>query len=211
MSNHYFGNFENPYAAALNQYVDAFSSPQFTNVYCETPVVERWEDHQINPMTGKPGASAPDLVKRIDDGMGSTGISLWSFPSNKNSDLHFLAQLPHAWAEGTAINIHIHWGTPTNEPGTVVHWQFEYDLLDIGDTCANSTVLNIAPACPAARTHTLSSFGYIDMTGKKISCIIPCRLSRVPGANEYTQGATLLGIDFHIRLNTIGSATETSK
>ena len=216
MSNRYFGlsseallrsTNENSYARSLNQDVGRNSSPSFGQVYCETPVVERYEDIIMNPAATKPGANAPDFVKKIDDAVGATGLYLWSFPANKQTDLFFIYQINHSWKEGSELRPHIHWGQTVVESGKHVTWQFEYTIINVDEVCTPSTVLTIQPVCPTARTHIISHFTPIDATGKKISCVMPCRLSRVPtGVNESTQGATLLSFDLHHIVSTMGSS-----
>jgi hypothetical protein len=206
-SNNYFG-YTRTY---LNQDLNRYASPTFSNVYCETPVVERWEDVNVAPFSTSLGPSIqpPNIVKFRDNGAGSAGVYLYGFDEKKEEEIFFSVQLPHSYRQGTDIKPHVHFCTPT-QTATTITWNLEYTWQNINAAYpATTTIISKAVACPIAYVHTICSLGDISGVGKTISSILVCRLSRSVGG--YVGNALLLSTDIHIQLDTIGSANETSK
>jgi hypothetical protein len=143
----------------------------------------------INP----PGASA-DPARNLSDG------SL-EFSASITNTLAFFVQLPHDWVEGTPVYAHVHWQPNSTNTGNVL-WRLEYSCANIDGTFPVATVVDkvVASSGVVAR-HQLDNIATIPMTGKTVSCMLKCILSRIggDGLDTFTSTAKLLEIDFHYR------------
>jgi hypothetical protein len=199
--------FSNPGHEALTEIV----REEFESISTAINTGPAWDDLRF-PAQGinLPGQPAdPDR---------EVATSLFLFDSNITETIAGVAQMPHAWKEGSVIAPHVHWQKTTSAAGNVL-WRFEYDnIVNPGDvsllTYAN--VLDIAT--PAAGTpdnntageNLISSFGDVDMTGREISCLILWRLSRIGGdaLDTYGADARLVEFDIHYQIDSDGSDAE---
>ena len=166
-----------------------------------------WEDLRF-PATAINPAGAPSAM--VFD---TTNIGFTAGPSG-TSVIAIIAQLPHAWKEGSDIYPHIHW-MPMNTDNKNVYWRIEYKWVNRGDVEPTPwTTVNIqSAAAGAAMTHQLSSFGAISGVGKTISSTLTIKISRIGGdtLDTFTGDALLKEFDIHYEIDTIGSRTELSK
>lgn len=170
------------------------------------PSINRWDDLNV-------GASAVRAPGIADPGF-STAYAAWLFDGNATTEtLLFNFQLPHAWLEGSSISPHVHWAKSTSAAGNV-RWVLDYKWASLGSVIDSSwTQLTVAaPVADTADTNTafkqlLSSFGSIDATGRKISDVFICKLSRVPTHADDTYGADalMLFFDIHVKIDSLGS------
>jgi len=172
-----------------------------------------WDDLKspataINP----PGqASDPDVEA-------ASGLLL--FDAGGTELVFILQQMPHQWAEGTAIIPHVHWQKTTSAAGDVL-WRLRYKHAPIGEVmdAAWSSAIDVTepvagtPDTDTADYHMISSFGELDMTGYTISHCILYELSRVGGdaSDTYGADARLLEFDSHIQVDSQGSIQEFTK
>jgi hypothetical protein len=170
-----------------------------------------WEDLRfpaqgINP----PGAvSDPDVEL-------TTGMLL--FAPNATEVVMGVAQMPHAWKEGSVIVPHVHWQKTTSAPGDVL-WRFNYDtIVNPGEVSPLTYLTEIDALTPVAGTpddntagrNLISSFGEVEMTDKRISTCILWRLARIGGnaADTYGADARLVEFDIHYQTDQDGSELE---
>lgn len=124
-----------------------------------------------------------------------------------------IAQMPHSWAEGTEIRPHIHWTKTSAAAGDVV-WRFTYAIANVGDVFPAYSALDTATVAVSTadtdKLQGLSTFAPIDMTDKRVSCIIMWALLRAgtDGADTYAAAARLLEFDIHYQINRFGSPDE---
>jgi hypothetical protein len=144
------------------------------------------------------------------------------FKPSGDDALYFSVQMPHSWKEGTNIFPHIHW-TPMST-GTAgnngVFWELEYVWANNGETFpVSTTVISGTSTAPAlsgdlvAKRHYITPLGPaegMDATGKTISSIIICRISRRGNnaSDTYNGNAGAMEFDFHYQLDTYGSRQE---
>ena len=173
----------------------------------------RWDDLRfpaqgINP----PGAvSDPDL---------EATSGLWLFAAAGTEILMGVAQLPHAWREGSAIRPHIHWQKTTSAAGNVL-WRLEYEVvnngevaaMDFGTAVSTTSVADGTPDTNTANKVLISSLGTVDMLGYRVSCLMFWKLSRIGGdaADTYGADARLIEFDIHYELDSLGSEAEYTK
>ena len=168
-----------------------------------------WEDLRfpaigINPIGG---GSDPAIETDIN---GFTGTLLFS--ASAVNTIAGVAQMPHAWKEGTTIYPHIHW-CPTNTDTKRVAWKLSYQISDINGTFSSTytTVgIEIDNADGVANKHQIHPLTGISMTGKTISCMVLWKLERIgnDGSDDYTGTARLLEFDIHYEIDTLGSRQE---
>lgn len=164
-----------------------------------------WEDMRfpstaINP----PGAASdPDW----DPANGG-----WLFDADSTEVLYVIAQLPHAWAEGSVLKPHVHFEKTTSAAGNVL-WRLRYQWAPIGEARAQLVTLSNATASVAsdvADVHQITDFGEIDAAGHEISDMLVMRLERVGGdaADTYGADARLLEFDIHYMKDRIGGSQQ---
>lgn len=169
-----------------------------------------WEDlkfpvQAINP----PGqASDPDVEA-------TTGALL--FDAAATELVYGVAQMPHAWEEGSYIVPHVHWQKTTSAAGNVL-WRLDYEVVNNGAVAAMDYGTQIDVTSPVdgtpdndtANEVLISSFGSVDMTDCRISCLFLWRLSRIGGdaSDTYGADARLLELDFHYQTDAAGSFQE---
>jgi hypothetical protein len=164
-------------------------------------------------------ASAINPLGQASDPDYDSALGGWLFAANVEQVVSVMAQLPHAWKEGTAITPHVHWTKTTSTAGDVV-WQLQYKLASIGEVIdANWTTLTewqpvaSTPDNDLTEEHLITSFGDVDMSGRHISDMVLMRLSRLGGdaSDTYSGEARLLEFDLHILKDSLGSAQPFTK
>jgi len=168
-----------------------------------------WDDLRF-PASGlnPPGpTNAPDT---------DTDTGLLVFADAATNITAGVAQMPHAWAEGTEVAPHVHWLQPA--AGNVL-WQLEYKLIQAygglfpaeWTTVSEDEAVGTYPG--AGDFVTITAFPRIDMTGYDISSMIVFKLSRVGGDALDTLAAdvSLLEFDIHYQKDSFGSIPEFSK
>jgi hypothetical protein len=140
----------------------------------------RWDDLRITLDRGKDATA-------ISYFSGSTGPEIWYFRNNSQLEaMSFTVQLPHTWKEGSDIFPHLHWSPKASKAGNV-EWKLEYTWQNydpvtpqVFPAITTNTVVSTGPF--TAKTHLITSLtpgnAGIDGTGKKISSILICRLTR---------------------------------
>ena len=145
------------------------------------------------------------------------GLYVYKFSTTNADDesLHFVAQIPHSYKEGSDLYPHLHWSPDSTNTGNV-RWQFEYIVANIDGTFASTaTSETITEAADGtALKHQLAGFSAIDGTGLTISHMLICRLTRLgdsDAADTFTGNACVLEFDFHYEINSFGSREEYTK
>lgn len=141
---------------------------------------------------------------------------LFVFPNNSTRLVSGLAQMPHAWREGTAIRPHVHWVQPA--AGNVL-WRLEYRLMPAvrGEFPSEWTTVQSAEAVSEypgeGNWVQITSFPEIDMTGFRLSAMVLFRVARVGGdaLDTLNQSVSLLEFDIHHRVSSPGSRQEFRK
>ena len=138
-----------------------------------------WDDLRfpasgINPPGG---VSDPDTES-------ATGLLL--FDDSSTEMIVGVAQLPHAWGEGSDISPHVHWQKTTSAAGDVL-WQFDFEVvnngaiaaMDYGTQLQTAALVAGTPDNDTANEVLISEFDHIDMAGLNISCLVFWKLSRI--------------------------------
>ena len=174
-----------------------------------------WDDLRVPASSTSVGvANVPAFQKNFDNGAGSVGLFQMSFSASARNDVFFEMQLPHSYEEGSDINLHAHYILLNNNVGNIV-WELEVLYGNIGSDFASPTTLvtpiTVTTPGVAGRhmvTDLTTIIGGAGLPGHStISAFILGRLSRLgnAGGDTYTGECALLGIDAHLRLNTLGS------
>lgn len=170
-----------------------------------------WEDLRfpaqgINP----PGTIRdPDVDQTLD---GFPGTLL--FQHDRIEMIAGVAQMSHAWQEGTGIRPHIHWSKTTSDPGDVA-WVFAYRFLERGVAPENwsSDIAGevVLPTNDIEEAEGITAFGEITMTDRKASQMMSWRVSRLGGEPQDTYAdhdARLFEFDIHYRRDSDGTGGE---
>lgn len=168
-----------------------------------------WDDLRV-PLYSRGVGSSPTYTSGF---AGNANLYSWYFSNTGTNNLYFEMQMPHSW-DGTTIYPHIHWCPTTTGTGSV-RWILEYSWADITDTFGASATFNMDSTISTSSQwkHTIASnaSGLTPSTSQDgISTMMVCRLYRVGGGtgDTYAASASLLAIDFHYRINTVGSRQE---
>ena len=172
------------------------------------PAVQQlWEDLRF-PATSINPAGAPGPM-----GFDTTNIAFTASATGTES-VAIVAQIPHAWLEGSDIEPHVHWQPTTTGAGNVV-WQLQYKWTNPHEADAGSfTTINILePAGGTSLRHNIGSFGNISGTGKVISSLLTCIISRLgsDALDTYAATALLKEFDIHYKSDSVGSVGQYSK
>jgi len=170
-----------------------------------------WDDLRV-PLTStrvNPVNTEPDFEDSGD------GLFAWGFDSDSDSSyvLNFIAQLPHAYEQGTDLFPHIHWHPDGTNTGVVV-WKIVYSIANIDGTFSTPDTLRVTDAGDGvALKHQLADFGHMDGTGITISAVIRGNIARMGDAADDTYTGTAYGleIDFHYEICAPGSRTASEK
>lgn len=177
-----------------------------------------WDDMRITPGSfDRPGGSDPAYVVYYPNG-GAIGIALPEFAIN--DWVSFTIQLPHGYAEGEDIYVHLHW-TPgargVAENGHTVAWALDYTWANINGTFTDMQTIDLSDACDGTNhKHQKASDVVISGAGKTISSMLLCNLRRIATGDTWATNTPgnlpmILEVDFHYPMNTQGSAIRTSK
>jgi hypothetical protein len=152
---------------------------------------------------------------------GSSALLEWSFPhisdAGNEKYLYCEVQLPHGWKEGSTIYPHVHWAPSTSGGTGTVTWQLDYAWADKDAVfpVSASVTAALASVPSVAWTSTMTSFdggspgAGINGSGKHISSILVCRITRIP--DGYNGAVSLVGFDVHYEISTTGSRTPAAK
>jgi len=128
--------------------------------------------------------------------------------------IRFNAQISHKYAEGEDIEFHIHIGNNSSTSGPVV-FKFTYEWASLEGTfpSAASVSKTITIDGTDGKHQIEEIIAAITGTGKGISSILLCTLERDAGnaADTFSESVYVIGIDFHIPCNTVGSRQSGTK
>jgi len=178
---------------------------------------DHWDDVQITPGAFQfAGVADPTLVNYQPGGSG-TNFKLYEFAAS--DEVHFTAQLPHGYVEGTDISPHVHW-TPgpngTTESGNTVAWKIDYSIISVNGNFAASSNIDLTDACDGTdHKHQIAEGSDVAGAGLEVSAVLLGRLYRDTG-DTWAGTATgslpmLVSIDIHVKKDTIGSDAEVTK
>jgi hypothetical protein len=167
-----------------------------------------WDDLQVQLGAVRiPPAQAATIIEY------QSGLAI-EFANGSTERINFNCQIPHARKDDSDIEFHIH-VIPSNTDTGNIYWEFEYEWKNIGETYGSSTTIYKATAMDGvADVHQYDDIVNLDGSGKSsISSILLCTLTRLGShANDtFTGDAYIIGLDFHIEKDSIGSRKELIK
>ena len=166
-----------------------------------------WEDLRFPANELAPGATPADPIVYGPSG----AVRIHGFNgAGTTESLDFQAQMPHAWAQGTDLEPHVHWCPTTTDAGNVI-WRLDYYWLNVNGTIPVLTQIDsgAVPASGVAWQHLIAELPTITGTGHLLSSMLMCRIWRDPtGSDTYPADAGLFEIDFHYLIDSSGSRQE---
>jgi len=182
-----------------------------------TDLVLRFQDSLTNSATLGSGYDITGTDITVVDGLigvttGSLGIMALSFPHGKTSSIFFTAQLPHSYAEGEEIRLHVHWMRKDAGDGDIL-WGLEYVWVNVDGIVGNTTIVEKALPAPTQGTHRATTIAELKGGEHTISSILVCWVYRKgDDAKDTFDGEVFMSeLDFHFPQNTPGSVQEFSK
>lgn len=164
-----------------------------------------WEDLRFPATRLRQGATLkPDFNE--------TEVTI-DFDDSSDETTYIIAQLPHAWKQGSEIRPHIHWIQNQN---LNIPWSLQYRIQTNGAaTTVPWTTITLDQQAYTYTSGDLNQINYsstnIDMTGCTLSCIIQFKLARDVSEDVYTGDAQVYEFDLHYQIDTLGSQDEFSK
>lgn len=211
---------KNPFGAPLSRRSTKFGNAGYDNPrenidpHIKTKVIQTkeliidtvWDDQQVNISAVGFGASAPTKTAY-------KGSEILAFNKAQDNQIFFNIQLSHKYKIGTNINFHIHLVHPDAGAGTT-RWKFSYSWAKIGSNFPTETIVFKNCTCTGADTHQINDI--IDITPPEnmgTSSILLCSLTRegTDLSDTYDNNIYLVGLDFHLELDGIGSKNELFK
>lgn len=169
-----------------------------------------WDDFIVQIAASRlPASAAPSVV-------GYLGTEVLSFSKTATNTIPFNVQIPHSYKAGSNVEFHCHVVYPNAGTGNS-RWQCTYNWANInaefGATSTTSTAVTIASPNTARRHQLIELVASITGTGKSLSSILLCSLSRLggDGADDYDDVIYLIGVDFHLQKDALGSRQEVIK
>lgn len=173
-----------------------------------------WDDLRV-PLTNtflNPNKSEPEFEDTGD------GIFAFAFETDNDSaeSLHFIAQMPHNYKEGTDLKAHVHW-MPSSTNADDVVWKLIYKIASEGHSNSAMSAVQSARVIDAANgtalTQQETELVDIDGTNIKISGILIGNITRLgdAAADDFTGIAYGLELDFHYEVDSPGSRDEEVK
>ena len=163
-----------------------------------------YDDLRFAAAAINPPGLASDPSRDSDDGC-------FLFSATLINLITIQAQMPHEWAEGTPIVLHLHW-SPTNTNTGNVLWRVEYKIANVGEVFPGSrtTADVLSAGSGTADMHQIAAWAEVPMTGKKISCMIRIKISRIGNevTDTYNANAKLNEFDIHYMKDGLGSVQE---
>lgn len=152
------------------------------------------------------GAAAPDLVAHT---IGGVARALYGFDGvNTQEILSGSIEIPHDYAYGLPIEMHIHWRPSTTGTG-VVKWFIDWEYSPSQGAPITQTPLTVLATLDTNKQywHLLHSFGYLPDVGFALGGKIGFNLRRTPsGAQDtYAGDALFEQVAIHIPCDTLGS------
>jgi len=136
------------------------------------------------------------------------GSRALEFSGSAAQTIYFIAQLPHTWAEETDLEFHLHAIHEALTTGTVI-WDFTHSWANVGDVFpTETTVQKVISTHSPVDEHGAGGIATLEGTGKKISSILLCSLTRRGDIDTATTTSILIGADFHHLIDTFGSRQE---
>lgn len=173
--------------------------------------IDAWEDLRVPVNAVKVG---PTKVPTLTAYKGSHVYAFADQALAANEEqITFAVQLPHSYLEGSAIYPHVHWVGQDNTAGNV-RWELSYSWANIGSAFPGAQSIYITDANLDTDVHNIASFLPITGTGKTISSMLLCALSRNSSNALDTfngKSAYLLEVDFHFQVDSHGSREELTK
>jgi len=126
------------------------------------------------------------------------------FPINDTTEIAYInAQMPHAWAEGTTIEPHVHY---IQEQDQQPVFKIDYRWYNIGDAVPASWTTftmdtNVIPYV-SGDLHQIVQNGGIDGTGFTASSVLQMKLYR--DDNVYTGDCKVIEFDIHYKVGRFG-------
>jgi hypothetical protein len=165
-----------------------------------------WRDELPSVLTPVSGAAAPDLVAHT---IGGVARALYSFDGGNTQEiLSGSIEIPHDYAHGLPIEMHIHWRPATTQTG-VVKWFIDWEYSPPQGAPIAQTSLHVLATLATNNQywHLLHSFGDLPDIGFALGGKIGFNLRRTPNdaQDTYAGDALFEQVAIHIPCDTLGS------
>ena len=128
------------------------------------------------------------------------GGEVLAFPTNADATVYFEFQMPHARVDDSDINIHLHYALSDNgtNPDSV-RWVLTYTWANIDAQFPTPTTANHTEyvSTYVDSTHYYDVIATITGTGKTLSSMLICSLTRDVSEDDYGGSVYMIEIDAH--------------
>ena len=166
-----------------------------------------WEDQQVNLGTVAKGVSAPTTTLYKNS-------QALSFSASQDNLIYFNMQYSHKLQLNSEIGFHVHDVVPDNTTGEIA-WKLTVSKADVGSTFPAETTYDAIQTVVANSLdeHLLDQLTSDIGASTGVSAIAMCSLMRegTSTGDTYAAAVYLVGLDSHIKIDTIGSNSELAK
>jgi len=140
-----------------------------------------------------------------------------SFDGSSDEYAYFIINMSHRYKEGSDVSFNIHYTPKASGAGggaENIKWDLTYSWANIGASFPASSSLSITHDAQNDSQHqnVYVDLGKISGEGKTMNSIMLCSLKRdTTVANNYTDEAYVVAIDFNYQIDTMGSDDELVK
>ena len=161
-----------------------------------------WRDITSEMFARTSGSAAPSLS--LFRGM----LYTWQFLPSTLQSLYATFHMPHDYAPGTPIYIHVHWSEAAPDGGKV-RWGFEYSIAKGHgqEAFPNTSITYVEQTCGGAYYHMVAETGAISSRSLEPDALILVRIFRdAPHANDTSgQGAFAFTCHIHYQADRHGT------
>jgi len=169
-----------------------------------------WRDeYPSQPWVAAGAAAAPDL---IDYSIGGITVKKYSFDGATTEELlNSNFEVPHDYAYGNQIELHVHWRPTSTATGTTV-WNFDWCYSPANDGAPIPQTSQSTSKTLTANSqyhHFITSFGNLNLTGSTFSLghLINFNIRRDPtfSGDTYPDDIILEQVALHMPIDSFGS------
>ena len=160
-----------------------------------------YDDLQVNPVNAKINKSEEPSTYAYKGGY------VVGFADAADEVLYFTAQLHHQYKEGTNLNFHLHLIYADGTTGNA-DWTFTYSWANVHTNFPTESTINTTTAAPGEADYAaIGSIGELNGTGKNMSSLLICSLTRngTAGTDTYANTVYVVSMDFHMEMDKPGS------
>lgn len=153
------------------------------------------------------GAAAPELTNYTIGGVGTRKYAFDGSVTEERLSSNF--EIPHDYACGYPIEVHVHWRPSTTNTGTTFWWfDWSYDAVNSAPSAQTTLSCSRTVTASSQYNHFITSFGYLPSSVTyTLGSIINFNIRRTPdfSGDTYPDDAIFEQVALHVPVDGFGS------